>query len=25
MQDFKNYMLNADMAKEICMFQRSDK
>lgn len=25
MQDFKDYMLKADMAKEICMFQRSDR
>lgn len=25
MQDFKDYMLKVDMAKEICMFQRSDR
>lgn len=25
MQDIKDYMLKADMAKEICMFQRSDR
>ena len=25
MQDFKEYMLKADMAKEICMLQRSDR